>query len=191
MAHNPDWIDTPPLEFAIRGLDGSLLRFVLESRLNPAIAPVGLGLRLTAQFESWNVKLSAESSTDSDSDLRALRDALTSLAAGSEVSATFGGTGFSVTVARATVGVREGILVTGSMQMDFRCAPWLKPKQLPRYLLVDAPSAAALQFGFTTACIDPPLLEQTIRELNVIVQYLDELKLPEDARERGLKGRDN
>jgi hypothetical protein len=36
MVHNPDWIDTPPLEFAIRGLDGSVLRFVLESRLNPA-----------------------------------------------------------------------------------------------------------------------------------------------------------
>jgi hypothetical protein len=89
-----------------------------------------------------------------------------------------------VTVARATVGVREGILVTGycSMQMDLRCAPWLKPKQLPRHLLVYSPSAAALQFGFKTACIDPPLLEQTIRELNVIVQYLNDLKLPETMR---------
>lgn len=171
---NPDWIEFNGFEFALLGSEGSSIHFVAERVLASRVLLTGV--------VSFNVRLVLKTpdsvsqhsfSFTAYNGLRPFRDGLSDIRSGAVRSVTMAEGGFSMTVGFHLVGLREGLVVQGrySSVTDSSEPTW--PSRVRDVVLLDSSSAACVYFAFPTSLVDPPHIDNAIRQLDEILDALE------------------
>lgn len=176
MSTDPDWLDTPRLEFEIRGIDGSSIHFASESVLAKRVVLTGVvAFDATLVVQTPNSTFRHSFRFADYSGLRPFRNSLAAIRKGSGNSASTAGDGFSLTVGSHQLGIREGLLVEGycSSIADLAQSPWPVREPIGDLVLLDYESFGCIRFAFLSAIVDPPYLDDAIAGMDSIIQFLE------------------
>jgi hypothetical protein len=171
MHNDSGWPEIPPFEINFQGVDGSSIRLTATSILRGhGAVSFDAQLALSSAHNTFRHEF-----VFADFDcVRPFRDELAAVRKGTGQTATMTGAGFLMTIEAHEYGPRDGLMVHGyySSIQNIKHTPWPSRTHIGDHVLDGREDAACIRFAFRSSLVDPPFLDEALKQTNELVQFL-------------------
>jgi hypothetical protein len=177
MTRTYDWQEMPEHKMTLLGFGGDASVVLVADSIIPD-AVIGFDVSLSIADELLLEPIKWRGRCGMYSSLGKFRTELSHLRNGQPVQARLSLEKFELVIYHHRRGVRTGLCVSGTASSPGESDAWFGPtreQEIGDRLLLDEPTTYCLRFAFKTSLVDPPYIDNFLRDIDALLSYLDGL----------------